>query len=134
MSTPLICNWGWESLPSIDMVAGDSEDFLFHTYFYTNGKPFNLESCTAEFAITSHTNRNGTPYVVRAMEIGGGTDLNEDGEVIPNNLRVVLNAEDTLNLEGKFVYQITIKDISGSNESFRGSFIIHSNINKAFLS
>lgn len=55
------------------------------------------------------------------------------GHIISNVLRVVLLPEETVDLVGKFIYQITIQDISGEIEiPDQGIIRIANNINKSF--
>lgn len=58
----------------------------------------------------------------------------EDGDgTVTNVLRVVLLPEETVDLVGKFIYQITIQDISGEIEiPDQGIIRIANNINKSF--
>ena len=58
----------------------------------------------------------------------------EDGDgTVANVLKVVLLPEETVDLFGKFIYQITIQDISGEIEiPDQGILRIANNINKVF--
>ena len=66
------------------------------------------------------------------MNILQGTDT-EDG--ICNILTVVLDPSDTKDLRGKYIYQITIKDVADLAE-IPGQGLLHitNNINKGFIS
>ena len=56
-----------------------------------------------------------------------------DGVTIQTILRVILDPIDTVNLFGKFVYQITIKDADGSVDiPSQGIINIVNNIDKDF--
>ena len=95
------------TLPSMDFVGGSTQDLVFHCYHYLNKK-------------------------AKQMDMGAAPDV--DGEV-SNVLRVALAPLDTVNLPaGKYIYQITIKDISGDVEiPNQGIIHIINNINKAFV-
>lgn len=120
------------TLPSMDFVGGSTQDLVFHCYHYLNKKAQDLSSCTANFSIINFVNKNGDPLVSKQMDIGTAPDV--DGEV-SNVLRVALAPLDTVNLPaGKYIYQITIKDISGDVEiPNQGIIHIINNINKAFV-
>lgn len=120
------------TLPPMDFVGGSTQDLVFHCYHYLNKKAQDLSSCTANFSIINFVNKNGDPLVSKQMDIGVAPDI--DGEV-SNVLRVALAPLDTVNLPaGKYIYQITIKDISGDVEiPDQGIIHIINNINKAFV-
>ena len=119
------------TLPAIDFVGGSTQDFLFHCYSFQKKKPHELSSCTANFAIINYVNKNGDPLVSKQMKIVPDPNKSND---VNNSLSVTLEPEDTVNLPaGKYIYQITIRDISG-NVEIPNQGIIHiiNNINKAF--
>lgn len=119
------------TLPSIDFVGGSTQDIAFHCYFYANKNPFDLYSCAANFSLISYVNKRGEPLVSKEMEIRHDTD--RDGE-IANVLYVTLAPEDTVNLVGKYIYQITIRDVSGEIEiPNQGIIHIVNNINKSYV-
>lgn len=120
------------TLPQVDFVGGSTQDFAFHCYSVSKKRPQDLSSCTANFAIINFVNKNGEPRVNKEMEIG--TDPSMDGE-ISNVLRVTLTPEDTIALPaGKYIYQISIRDISGDVEiPNQGIIHIVNNINKSFV-
>ena len=120
------------TLPTLDFIGGSTQDLLFHTYFERNGRPFDLSSCVANFAIISFLNKTGRPLVSKPMSILDG-DM-DDGSVISNVLTITLDPNDTINLpSGKYIYQITIKDITGIVEPpQQGTMRIWNNINKSF--
>lgn len=124
------CDYNPYSLPTIDFVGGSTQELVFHTFFAQNKKPFDLSSCTASFALINFVNKSGEPLISKPMEIG----KSEDGdETVTNILRVVLLPEDTVNLVGKFIYQISILDIAGEVEiPDQGIMRIANNINKRF--
>ncbi len=119
------------TLPDIDFVGGSTQDLLFRCYFYLNKRPFDLSYCTANFALIDYVNRNGQPLLTKSMAIRKEA---VDGEVINYILTVTLNPSDTLNLVGKYIYQITIRESSGSIEiPNQGLIHIANNINKSFI-
>ena len=120
------------TLPTIDFVGGSTQDLAFRVYFYLNGNPFDLSSCTADFSVINYVNKKGTPLISKAMSIAEGDC--KDGERVSNTLCVTLDPEDTVDLVGKFIYQITIRDISGDVEMpDHGILQITNNINKVYV-
>lgn len=117
------------SLPEIRFVGGSSEDLQFHLYYDEDDpKPFNLFGGEANFSIVNFINKNSTPLVSKVMEIG----MNE-AETHYNVVRVSLDPADTVDLFGKFVYQITLKDIDGNVDiPHQGIINIYNNIDKSF--
>ena len=118
------------SLPEICFVGGSSEDLQFFMYTNeSNPKPFDLHGGEANFTIVNFINKNSTPLVSKKMEIG--LNLEETHRSV---LRVSLDPSDTVNLFGKFVYQISIKDVDGNIDiPHQGIINIHNNINKSFV-
>jgi len=117
-------------LPEIRFVGGASEDLEFNVYYdETDPKPFNLFGGEVRFSIVNFVNKNSAPLVSKPMEIDVGTD-----ELTYSVLRVSLEPTDTVDLFGKFVYQITIRDIEGNIDiPHQGIINIHNNIDKAFI-
>lgn len=119
------------TLPAVNFVGGSTQDFVFRCFFYINKKPQDMSSCIANFSIINFVNKKGEPLVSKEMTIR--TDPNVDGGV-NNVLCVTLEPADTVNLPaGKYIYQVSIRDISGDIE-IPNQGIIHliNNINKRF--
>ena len=115
------CDYSPYSLPTIDFVGGSTQELVFHTFFSQNKKPFDLSSCTASFALINFVNKNGSPLIAKPMEVS----KSEDGDgTVTNVLRVVLLPEETVDLVGKFIYQITIQDISVASSVVIDSLIL----------
>lgn len=120
------------TLPPMDFVGGSTQDLVFHCYHYQSKKAQDLSSCTANFSIINFVNKKGAPLLSKPMSVG--SDPVTDGD-IHNVLRVKLTPSDTVNLPaGKYIYQITIKDVSGDVDiPNQGIIHIINNINKAFV-
>ena len=126
-----LCAYDPYTLPTIDFVAGATQELVYHTYFERNGTPFDLAGCTANFSLVNYVNKHGAPLVSKTMTVEKEDD--EPG-TIANILRVILTPSDTVELEGKFIYQITIMDDDGEVEPpFQGIMRIANNINKKFV-
>ncbi len=117
------------TLPTINFVGGATQKLMFHTYYYQGKHPFDLSFCTAKFAIVSYNNKHTKPKVLKNMTIQNNT--RPDEEPVPNILYVELEASDTVDLEGKYIYQITIQADSGDVEiPDQGIMYITNNIDR----
>lgn len=116
------------TLPTISFVGGETQQLSFHIYSHISKRPFSLSGCTAQISISEINNKFGEPVLVKEMAAVTG----ENG---PDNvLAVTLDADETVELQGKHIYQIQIKDIDGTVEiPGHGAMYITNNINKAFI-
>ena len=106
------------SLPTIEFIAGETQTLTYNVYSGSISNPCTLSK--AVFSITPCTNKFGNPPISKAMTVS------------KNEITVVLNSEDTINLSGKYLYQIAIKDTSGTIEIPKhGVLYIENNIDKS---
>lgn len=125
----MICDYSPYTLPTIDFVGGETQDLLFNVYFYKNDQPFSLSGCTSNFSVVSFTNKTGVPILSKQM-----TSIFNDAGTSDNVLTVTLQPSETVDLCGKYIYQIIIKDINGDAEiPKQGILYITNNINKSFI-
>lgn len=123
------CDYSPYTLPTIDFVGGETQDIMLHVYHYKDDKEFSLTGCSANFSIVSYANKNGAPYVSKEMSV-----LTNDAGTSDNILSVSLAPNETVGLSGKYIYQVTIKDIEGDVEiPKQGILYITNNINKNFI-
>ena len=123
------CTYNPYTLPTIDFVGGETQDLAFNVYFYKDKKPFSLTGCECNFSIVSFTNKLGTPILTKQME----SIFNNEG-TYDNVLTVTLSPIETVDLSGKYIYQIIIRDIDGDVEiPKQGILYITNNINKNFI-
>lgn len=121
------------TLPSIEFVGGSEQDLRFHVYFHTLKNPFDLSKCTANFSIVGFTNRRGSTILTKAMTIAKDS-VPVDGGLVYNMLDVNLTSADTVALDGKYIYQISIKENTGRIEvPSQGVLYITNNINKRYI-
>ena len=107
-------------LPEILFVGGETHDLRFCL--------FSASGATATFSVVYSVNRTGTPVLSKPMSIVA----NDDG--VENILTVTLLPQETVNLYGKYIYQITIQDMSGETEiPSQGILGITNNIDKAII-
>lgn len=117
------------SLPELCFVGGSSENLEFNLYYdKSNPRPFNIYGGEAIFSIVHFSNKNSAPVVSKKMDI-----VIDNSSMSYNVLRVTLDPTDTVHLSGKFVYQITMKDVNDNVEILQGVLTIHSNIDKGLI-
>lgn len=115
------------NLPEISFVGGETRDLLFRL-ITDSGKIFNASGATAAFSVVGSTNRTGTPLISKKM------DIIADDNGIESVLTVTLLPAETVNLFGKYIYQISIRDLSGETEiPSQGILCITNNIDKSFI-
>lgn len=122
------CPFEHYSLPTIDFVGGETQELLFHAYApsATGRVPFSLSHCRAFFTVVDFLNKSGRPVMgpidMKVRVNGDGTD---------NLLFIKIPDIMTKNLEGKFVYQITIQEPSTGDTDIprQGIMLITRNIN-----
>lgn len=120
------------TLPKIDFVGGSTQDLIFHSFFYSNKRPFDLSDCTANFSIINFLNKYSTPILSKEMQITSG-DL-DGGKRVPNLLKVTLLPCETYGLHGKFIYQISVKESTTQVDiPNQGIIFITNNINKGYI-
>lgn len=116
------------TLPEISFVGGETQEFNFHLKDY-KGDPFDASGSSINFAICNYSNKTGTPLLSYTPTLLA----DEKGE----SSVVILNIpkEDTASLSGKFIYQITIVDVTGNSEiPNQGIMNIAKNIHQEYVS
>lgn len=115
---------GQNKMPTIYMVAGATKILTF-SIIDASGRPIDLEGYTARFSLVSASNRSGSSIVTKNMTLKSST---------ANIFTVLLNAEDTVSLCGKYTYQVWVIGADGlPEEPMQGDLYIERNIDKGFL-
>ena len=115
------------NLPEVSFVGGESHDFKF-SLFTDTGRAFNASDINATFSIVSSINRTGQPILSKNMTVIADTSGTK------NIITVTLQPNETVNLYGKYIYQITLQDISGETEiPSQGILGIINNIDKNII-
>ena len=117
------------TLPEVVFVSGQSLTLRWRLWTVKN-VPFNADGCTGNFSVVDYSDKTGDPLITKLLQFFIGVD--ETGA--KNIASVDLIPDDTLGLYGKYIYQITIKDIDGEAEiPNQGFLLISHNINESFL-
>ena len=119
-------------LPTVSFIGGATQELIFHALFLGNNKPFDLAGCTASFSVEDHLDRDGEPILSKSMTIEKGDA--EDGAAVDNLLKVTLTAAETVSWEGKYIYQVSVKDADGGVDiPSQGILFVHKNIHEGFI-
>lgn len=125
-----------EKLPDVTIYGGDTAPWNVNV-IQQNGNPFPYTSLSGATALLTFT-----PYAI-SMGLGGDSDsidpilsvdgTVEEGEDSGTNIVFNLTYSDTVNLRGKYVYQI---EISKGNDRrvLQGFVTIKQNINRSSIS
>jgi len=115
------------TLPEDTFVAGQTCKYTWRL-IRESGNDFSAQDCTGTLAITNYSHKNDTPDLVKDVKFEPG-----DNGVL-NKATVTLTADDTINLDGKYIYQLSIRDTQGNIEiPNQGILYIYKNINKSFI-
>ena len=113
-------------LPDWEFVGGVTQEYDF-TLRAENGYFYDIPGATASLAVASFVNPKNTVFT-------------KSGSIVANSagancvVRFLLDKNDTVNLHGKFIYQITVKNTDGTvAPPMRGRMYITENIDKSFI-
>lgn len=116
------------TLPTIDFVGGATQVLGFRMRTKDGKAGFNLSGCTANFAVINCVHKNGAPVISKEMTVTSSSGTTND------MLVVSLDPDDTIDLCGKYLYQIAIVNDEGDIEiPKQGYLLIRRNINKQFV-
>lgn len=108
------------ALPEISIVGGD-HTYLDFEIFEPEGDAVDVSTMSASFAVIDYTNKFGSPqFTLQATVIEG-----EQGVPL---FRVTLQSALTVNMFGKFIYQLSVRDYKGYMQHRQGIVLIHKNI------
>lgn len=111
------------TLPDYTMNAGEARTLTIPVYNSAD-KQIDMTDMAARFAISDPINQDSEPFVVKTCSIVASDQY--DYTV----LSVELDAADTINMCGQYVYQITIKDVDGRPGVLKGILTIAANYDK----
>jgi len=115
------------TLPELNFVGGETQEIHFYLK-KPDGTAFNADGATADFAICNYSNKTGEP--IKSYTPTFVTD----GSGVLSILIVEIPAADTVELAGKFIYQITVIDINGDSEiPNQGIMNISRNIHQDYI-
>jgi len=116
------------TLPEISYVGGETQNYSFNLKTISN-VAFNVTGGSVNFALISYSNKTGTPLLSKSATLAA------DGNGIVSIAKVTLLPTETKSLFGKYIYQLTIKDIENYIAiPAQGIMTVSNNINKTFIS
>ena len=123
-----LCDQSPYQLPTVTFVGGATQQLAFHTYFEDNGRPLSMRGCTGYFSVAAYLNKS-SPLITKTMDI-----IESKTDATDIILRVELDPSDTVNLAGKFIYQVTIKGSEGDVDiPYQGIMYVTRNIDKPII-
>lgn len=108
------------NIPDISFVGGSQQEYIFHFYESDLVTPVSISWVTQ---IIFSATKFGEPNNV-LMSVNG-TKINEPPY---NSIRIIILDADTLELYGKFVYQIVLSDSYSAVRPIQGLLNIHKQI------
>lgn len=130
------------ALPEISFIGGETQELGFYLYAH-NGLGFDASGCAVSFDIVSYSNKLSDTVVHLTssnegeIQITSGADspLDQGGNPIANYVFVTISNDKTVNLYGKYIYQMTVVDISSGKSEIpsQGLMYIINNINKSYI-
>ena len=123
------CDYNPYELPTITFVGVETRDLAFHIYHYIGKRPYSLSECECTFSLVNFTTKGGKPILSKEMTV-----IYDETGTIDNVLTVTLESLESVNLFGKYIYQITIQDRDGEVEiPSQGIMYITNNIDKGII-
>jgi hypothetical protein len=118
------------TLPQITLVGGQSETIRWRL-FDLDGEPYDASGVDARFALVDFSDQAAEEPVL-AIDATINTDQESGVDCI---VKIVMDPDDTIDLYGKYIYQITLKGGSGYVQiPNQGIMFIAHNIDRDYLS
>jgi hypothetical protein len=113
-------------LPEYNMTAGETQNITI-MLFAKNKNQIDAEGMTARLAISDFINQGGEPIFVKDCSIvqPAGSDL--------ASLYCQLSPSDTIAMRGKYIYQVTVKDIDDTVSILKGIMNISRNVDQSAI-
>ena len=115
------------TLPEWKFIGGETQTRIFTLYKMGGSVAYDIPSASVELSIVDFVHPKSAPTSL------GVTEIQRDDNGVFCNVYVKLSPIDTVNLSGKFIYQLSIKDESGNVSILKGIMYISENIDKSFI-
>lgn len=115
------------SLPEWRFVGGETQKRIFTLRELNRMNTYDIPGASIELAVVDFVNPKSAAKLLKSVEIQSDSTGRYCDAV------VVLSPTDTLNLSGKYIYQLTIKDPLGNIAAPRGLMYIAENVDKSFI-
>jgi len=110
------------NLPEINIISGDSADISW-TIQDNKGALTDIQFSTCTFSMAYYSGREDGAVIVKECT---ATDMEGKGY---NTFVLSLTSEETLDINGIFIYQLTITQLNGKVKSKQGVLNIYRNMN-----
>lgn len=114
-------------LPEDHFTAGHSREFFVNS-FTAAKRLLDISEMTVRFSINGFLNPSGAPLVSKPAEL----ILNQDGTSY--RAKAALTPDETIKLNGKYVYQFTFADPEGNTYIGKGLLYIDRNADPSAIS
>ena len=114
-------------LPEWKFVGGETQKRTFTLHELNRDRTYDIPGAYVELAVVDFVNPKSDAKLRKSIEVKSDSN-GRYCEAVVN-----LDPADTVNLSGKYIYQITIKDLLGNVVALRGIMHISENINKTFI-
>lgn len=115
-----LCEYTPFKLKEFSMIGGNYKEISIRVNDLDNGGYLSANNISLVFSLIEYSNRFGESILSRDCEAA----LDDDSKFI-----LTLTTADTEKLHGKYIYQFTVEDPNGKQESFQGLINIDKNIN-----
>ena len=115
-----LCNTDTVSLDDIHIVGGDYKEFPIHIQDNDRGGLMDVANLQMNFSLVLYNARYGTPIIAKNLAVS--TDD-------PTAFLLVLYPEETKDLSGQYIYQLSVKTPNDKQESFQGFLRVEKNLN-----
>ena len=112
------------TLPTADIIGGSRTSLTFNALSGGN-RPYDASGCDVFFSLTPYVGFSETPVLQKQMDVNR---FENRGVVTQCHLVVHLTTSDTIDLHGKYIYQITVVYPDGNKDVRQGVIFIFRNI------
>lgn len=115
------------SLPDWDFIGGETQSRTFALYESDGMHVYDIPGAVGEMAVVDFVNQDTQTMFVKTATISNDDDGNTCF------VTVSMDSSDTVSMSGKYIYQLTIKDVKENIIALRGIMRIYRNIDRNFL-
>lgn len=118
------CAFNLYELPVLKIIGGETKEQVFDVFYDENGLPMQLSGFDCKFSLSSALIDSPIPIFSKSMNITNSEVTGQN-----NALSVQLSSSDTIDLSGKYFYQISLHRASDNMLAiFQGIMYIRKNI------
>lgn len=118
------CAFNLYELPTLKIIGGETKEQVFDVFYDETGQPMQLSGFDCKFSVSSNLVDSPTPIFSKPMNIATSEKTGQS-----NALAVQLASSDTISLNGKYIYQVSIHRASDNMLAiFQGIMYVRKNI------